>query len=73
MSDSPAYSVTYSFTGNDEKDHKLQRVESIRDNKIYTITYDRTENSLDSYIHVLKNLLSSFKFTSQYQPAFLLC
>ena len=38
MSDSPAYNVTHSFTGNDRKDHKLQRVEYIMDNKTYTIT-----------------------------------
>lgn len=59
MSLAPSYSITYSFTGNDMIEHKLQIVASIKVSKIYTVIYDSTERSFDDYVYVLKNLLSS--------------
>jgi hypothetical protein len=62
LSASPAYSIAYSFTGNDIMKHKLQRIVSLKDSTIYTIIYDSTENSFDRYLHIFKELLTSFKF-----------
>jgi hypothetical protein len=62
LSATPAYGITYSFTSNDMMKHKLQRIVSLKDNKVYTIIYDSTENSFDRYLPIFKELLTSFKF-----------
>jgi len=62
LSATPAYGITYSFTSNDMMKHKLQRIVSLKVNKIYTIIYDSTENSFDRYLPIFKELLTSFKF-----------
>ena len=59
VSDNPSYSITYSFTGDDGAEHKLQRIASIKDNKVYTITYDSVSDTFDKYLPVLNQLLSS--------------
>ncbi len=64
ISGNPSYSIIYSFTGTDKIEYELQRLASIKDNKIYTIIYDSVESSFDDYVPVLKYLLSSFKFIS---------
>jgi len=64
ISGNPSYSIIYSFTGTDKIEYELQRLASIKDNKIYTIIYDSVESSFDDYVPVLKYFLSSFKFIS---------
>lgn len=62
LSSSPASSITYAFTSNDMMEHKLQRIVSLKDNRIYTIIYDSTEKSFERYLPIFKELLASFKF-----------
>jgi hypothetical protein len=63
VSDNPSYSITYSFTGDDGAEHKLQRIASIKDNKVYTMTYDSVSDTFDKYLPVLNQLLSSMQIS----------
>ena len=63
ISGNPAYGITFMFTGNDGQEHKLQRIVTIKDDKIYTIIYDSLSDTFDLHLPVLNQILSSLKLS----------
>ena len=63
ISGNPSYGITFIFTGNDGEEHKLQRIVTIKDDKIYTIIYDSLSDTFDLYSPVLNQLLSSLEIS----------
>ena len=51
------------FTGNSGEEHQIQRIVTIKDNKIYTIIYDSLRDTFYVNLPVVNQLLSSLKIS----------
>lgn len=75
LSGNPAHDVIYTFTANDQQNHKSERISSIINNKSYIILLDSTVEKFDSYVPFLRQILSSFEIPdpieSQYYQSLL--
>ena len=63
ISGNPSYGITFMFTGNSEEEHQIQRIVTIKDNKIYTIIYDSLRDTFYVNLPVVNQLLTSLKIS----------